>query len=160
MRELKERGIPILFEKEGINTLQVSSELLITLFSGLSQAESESISMNVKIGKRQSIKNGNVSFCYSSFLGYRKGADGKPEIVPEEAEIIKRIYAEYLAGASLSDIANGLIRDGILTPKGKNNWTTKGVLSILTNEKYKGDSTAAKDLHCGLHQQKVKKEYR
>lgn len=63
VRELKERGIPILFEKEGINTLQVSSELLITLFSGLSQAESESISMNVKIGKRQSIKNGNVPFC-------------------------------------------------------------------------------------------------
>ena len=71
-------------------------------------------------------------------------ADGKPEIVPEEAEIIKRIYAEYLAGASLSDIANGLIRDGILTPKGKNNWTTKGVLSILTNEKYKGDALLQK----------------
>ena len=61
VRELKERGIPIIFEKEGINTLQVSSELLISLFSGLSQAESESISMNVKLGKRQSIKNGNVS---------------------------------------------------------------------------------------------------
>ncbi|MBM6921704.1 recombinase family protein [Phocea massiliensis] len=144
VRELKERGIPILFEKEGINTLQVSSELLITLFSGLSQAESESISMNVKIGKRQSIKNGNVPFCYSSFLGYRKGADGKPEIVPEEAEIIKRIYAEYLAGTSLIDIAKGLMRDGILTPKGKTNWTTKGVLSILTNEKYKGDALLQK----------------
>lgn len=98
VRELKELGIPIIFEKEGINTLQVSSELLITLFSGLSQAESESISMNVKIGKRQSLKNGNVPFCYKSFLGYKKGADGKPEIVPEEAEIIKRIYSEYLSG--------------------------------------------------------------
>lgn len=62
--ELKEMGIPIIFEKEGINTLQVSSELLITLFSGLSQAESESISANVKIGKRQSLKNGNVPFSY------------------------------------------------------------------------------------------------
>ena len=58
VRELKDRGIPIIFEKEGINTMQVSSELLITLFSGLSQAESESISMNIKIGKRQSLKNG------------------------------------------------------------------------------------------------------
>lgn len=64
VRELKEMGIPIIFEKEGINTLQVSSELLITLFSGLSQAESESISANVKIGKRQSLKNGNVPFSY------------------------------------------------------------------------------------------------
>ena len=58
VRELKDHGIPIIFEKEGINTMQVSSELLITLFSGLSQAESESISMNIKIGKRQSLKNG------------------------------------------------------------------------------------------------------
>lgn len=144
VRELKERGIPILFEKEGINTLQVSSELLITLFSGLSQAESESISMNVKIGKRQSLKNGNVPFCYKSFLGYRKGADGKPEIVPEEADTIKRIYAEYLAGASLLEIAKSLMADGILTAKGKTKWTAKGILSILTNEKYKGDALLQK----------------
>lgn len=144
VRELKERGIPILFEKEGINTLQVSSELLITLFSGLSQAESESISMNVKIGKRQSLKNGNVPFCYKSFLGYRKGADGKPEIVPEEAEIIKRIYSEYLAGASLLEIAKSLMADGVLTAKGKTKWTAKGILSILTNEKYKGDALLQK----------------
>lgn len=144
VRELKERGIPILFEKEGINTLQVSSELLITLFSGLSQAESESISMNVKIGKRQSLKNGNVPFCYKSFLGYRKGADGKPEIVPEEAEIIRRIYSEYLAGASLLEIAKSLIADGVLTATGKTKWTAKGVLSILTNEKYKGDALLQK----------------
>ena len=144
VRELKERGIPILFEKEGINTLQVSSELLITLFSGLSQAESESISMNVKIGKLQSLKNGNVPFCYKSFLGYRKGADGKPEIVPEEADTIKRIYAEYLAGASLLEIAKSLMADGILTAKGKTKWTAKGILSILTNEKYKGDALLQK----------------
>ena len=144
VRELKERGIPILFEKEGINTLQVSSELLITLFSGLSQAESESISMNVKIGKRQSLKNGNVPFCYKSFLGYRKGADGKPEIVQEEAEIIRRIYSEYLAGASLLEIAKSLIADGVLTAKGKTKWTAKGILSILTNEKYKGDALLQK----------------
>jgi len=144
VRELKERGIPIIFEKEGINTLQVSSELLITLFSGLSQAESESISMNVKMGRRQSLKNGNVPFCYKSFLGYRKGADGKPEIVPEEAEIIRRIYKEYLAGASLLEIAKSLMADGILTARGKSKWTAKGVLSILTNEKYKGDALLQK----------------
>ena len=64
--------------------------------------------------------------------------------MPEEAEIIKRIYAEYLAGTSLIDIAKSLMRDGILTPKGKTNWTTKGVLSILTNEKYKGDALLQK----------------
>lgn len=144
VRELKELGIPIIFEKEGINTLQVSSELLITLFSGLSQAESESISMNVKIGKRQSLKNGNVPFCYKSFLGYKKGADGNPEIVPDEAKVIKRIYAEYLAGNSLINIAKSLTIDGIHTPRGKTQWTSKVVLSILTNEKYKGDALLQK----------------
>lgn len=144
VRELKELGIPIIFEKEGINTLQVSSELLITLFSGLSQAESESISMNVKIGKRQSLKNGNVPFCYKSFLGYKKGDDGKPEIVPDEAKVIKRIYTEYLAGNSLINIAKSLTVDGIHTPRGKTQWTSKVVLSILTNEKYKGDALLQK----------------
>ena len=144
VRELKERGIPIIFEKEGINTMQVSSELLITLFSGLSQAESESISMNIKIGKRQSLKNGNVPFCYKSFLGYRKGADGKPEIDEAQAVIIRRIFADYLAGLSLQRIANALTAEGILTPKGKSGWTSGGILSILTNEKYKGDALLQK----------------
>lgn len=157
VRELKELGIPIIFEKEGINTLQVSSELLITLFSGLSQAESESISMNVKIGKRQSLKNGNVPFCYKSFLGYKKGADGKPEIVPEEAKIITRIYTEYLAGKSLNDIAKSLITDGIYTPTGKTQWTSKVVLSILSNEKYKGDALLQKTYIVDCISKKMKK---
>lgn len=144
VRELKEMGIPIIFEKEGINTLQVSSELLITLFSGLSQAESESISMNVKLGKRQSLKNGNVPFSYKSFLGYRKGADGKPEIDEEQAVVIRRIFSEYLAGKSLLDIAKGLTADKILTARGKTNWSSARVQSILTNEKYKGDALLQK----------------
>lgn len=144
VRELKDRGIPIIFEKEGINTMQVSSELLITLFSGLSQAESESISMNIKMGKRQSLKNGNVPFCYKSFLGYRKGADGKPEIDEEQAVIIRRIFADYLTGMSLQGIANALTAEGIPTPRGKTTWTGSGILSILTNEKYKGDALLQK----------------
>ena len=144
VRELKERGIPIIFEKEGINTMQVSSELLITLFSGLSQAESESISMNIKIGKRQSLKNGNVPFCYKSFLGYRKGADGKPEIDEAQAVIVRRIFADYLTGMSLINIAKALTAEGILTPRGKTEWTAGGILSILTNEKYKGNALLQK----------------
>lgn len=157
VRELKELGIPIIFEKEGINTLQVSSELLITLFSGLSQAESESISMNVKIGKRQSLKNGNVPFCYKSFLGYKKGTDGKPEIVPEEAEIIKRIYSEYLSGKSLYEVAKSLMADNILTARGNKKWTSKGIESILKNEKYKGDALLQKTYIVDCISKKCKK---
>lgn len=157
VRELKELGIPIIFEKEGINTLQVSSELLITLFSGLSQAESESISMNVKIGKRQSLKNGNVPFCYKSFLGYQKGADGKPEIVPDEAKTVKRIFAEYLAGKSLNDIAKSLMSDGVLSPRGKTAWNSKVIMSILSNEKYKGDALLQKTYIADCISKKSKK---
>ena len=157
VRELKQKGIPIIFEKEGINTMQVSSELLISLFGGLSQAESESISMNVKMGKRHSLKNGNVSFCYSSFLGYKRGADGKPEIVPEEAEIVKRIYNEYLIGKTLKMIANGLTEDGILTPRKTTQWTGGVIKSILTNEKYKGDALLQKTFIVDCISKKAKK---
>ena len=157
VRELKERGIPIIFEKEGINTMQVSSELLISLFGGLSQAESESISMNVKMGIRHGLKNGKVNICYKHFLGYKKGSDGKPKIVPEEAEVVRRIYSEYLVGKSLTDIANGLMRDEIPTPAGKRQWTTKGLLSILTNEKYKGDALLQKTFIVDCISKKSKK---
>ncbi len=157
VRELKEMGIPIIFEKEGINTLQVSSELLLTLFSGLSQAESESISMNVKIGKRQSLKNGNVPFSYQSFLGYRKGADGKPEIDPEQAVTVRRIFFEYLAGKSLLDIAKGLTVDGIPTARGTVKWASNRILSILTNEKYKGDALLQKTYVADCISKKSKK---
>lgn len=157
VRELKEMGIPILFEKEGINTLQVSSELLITLFSGLSQAESESISANVRMGKRQSLKNGNVPFSYGSFLGYRKGTDGKPEIDEDQAVVVRRIFAEYLAGKSLKDIANGLTADGIPTARGKPRWSSERVLSILTNEKYKGDALLQKTFIADCISKRVKK---
>ena len=157
VRELKEKGIAVIFEKEGINTLQVSSELMLSLFGGLSQAESESISMNVKMGIRHNLKNGKVNLCYKSFLGYRKGEDGNPEIVPEEAKIIRRIFNEYLLGKSLNVIAQGLIDDGILTPRGKEKWTGGGVLSILKNEKYKGDALLQKTYIVDCISKKTKK---
>ena len=86
VRMLKARGVGVIFEKENINTLTESSEFLITLFSGFAQAESESLSSNIQLGIRMAMKEGKVNFHYRSMLGYRRGADGKPEIVPEEAE--------------------------------------------------------------------------
>lgn len=86
VRLLKANGIGVYFEKENINTLTESSEFLITLFSGFAQAESESLSKNVAWGKQKSAEAGKVTFQYKKMLGYRKGADGQPEIVPEEAK--------------------------------------------------------------------------
>ena len=98
VRMLKAHGIGVIFEKENINTLTESSEFLITLFSGFAQAESESLSKNIIWGKEESKKAGKVPFQYKKLLGYRKGLDGKPEIEPQEAETVRRIYRRYLDG--------------------------------------------------------------
>jgi len=101
IRELKALGIAIVFEKENINTLETDTEMMITMMSCFAQAESESISKNVAWGIRQSFKNGNVPIQYARLLGYKKGADGLPEIVPEEADIVREIFRRYLNGASI-----------------------------------------------------------
>lgn len=157
VRELKQLGIPIIFEKEGINTIQVSSELLLTLFGALSQAESESISMNVKLGIRQSLKNGNVRFSYKTFLGYRKGVDGQPEIVPEQADIVRRIYNDFLAGATYLEIAKRLTEEHVPTMGGGNRWFSERIKSILKNEKYKGDALLQKTYITDPISKRVKK---
>lgn len=157
VRELKQLGIPIIFEKEGINTIQVSSELLLTLFGALSQAESESISMNVKLGIRQSLKNGNVRFSYKTFLGYRNGADGQPEIVPEQADIVRRIYNDFLAGATYLEIAKRLTEEKVPTMGGGSRWFSERIKSILKNEKYKGDALLQKTYITDPISKRVKK---
>ena len=144
IRELKALGIAVVFEKENINTLETDTEMMLTIMSCFAQAESESISKNVSWGIRQSFKNGNVPMQYARLLGYRKGADGNAEIVPEEAEIVKEIYHSYLDGASLNQIADMLNNRG-LTTKGSNSAYRKEVVQrILTNEKYTGDALLQK----------------
>lgn len=143
-RMLKSLDIGIIFETQGLDTRKMSNEFMLTIFASMAQNESENISANVKWGRRKAFKNGSVHFAYKSFLGYSKGADGKPEIVPEEAEIIQRIYADFLSGTSLRDIAAGLMADDILTAKGKETWTPEVIKSVLRNEKYVGDALLQK----------------
>ena len=144
IRELKALGIPVIFEKEGLNTMHMSSEIYISMHGIFAQSESESLSGNVRWGKQKSAEKGNVAISYKNFLGYRKGADGKPEIVPEEAQTVRRIYDAFLAGDSISAIKDMLEASGALTPTGKTVWSTTTIQSILTNEKYKGDALLCK----------------
>ena len=144
VRVLKANGIGVIFEKENINTLTESSEFLITLFSGFAQAESESLSKNVRQGKQFGMKDGIVHFQYKKLLGYRRGENGQPEIVPEEAETIRRIYRRYLEGASEGEIKKELEADNIPTAAGLAGWSHRVVHSILTNEKYIGDALLQK----------------
>ena len=139
-RMLKAIGVDVFFEEEGIHSTQPGAEFYITIYGSIAQSESENISANVKFGKAQSAREGNVAFHYKNFLGYRKGEDGKPEIVPEEAETVRFIYESFLAGDSIGGIKVKLEERGILSPSGKLTWNHSTIVSILTNEKYTGDA--------------------
>ena len=143
-RMLRELKVDVYFEEQNLHSIDPSSEFYISIYGSVAQSESENISHNVAWGKARSAKDGNVFFAYKSFLGYRRGADGKPEIDPEQANTVRRIYDHFLAGNSLQQIANGLTADGIPTPMGRTVWQASVVQSILSNEKYKGDALLGK----------------
>ena len=145
VRKLKDKGVEVYFEKENIYTLDSKGELLITIMSSLAQEESRSISENTTWGQRKRIAKGIMSLGYSNFLGYKKGANpGDMEIVEEEAVVVRRIYNEFLAGKSPGMIAKGLTEDGIPTPARKTTWHPSTIISILHNEKYRGDAKLQK----------------
>lgn len=139
VRKLKEKGIGVYFEKENLDTMQESSEFVLTIMASLAEEESRSISNNIRWSIKKKFENGQVMMCTASFLGYTMDENGILQIVPEQAVIVKRIYGEFLDGYSLSEIANGLMRDGVLSPMGKTTWHPTTIKSILQNEKYKGD---------------------
>lgn len=139
VRMLKSWSIRIIFEKENIDTANMNSEMILTCLSSFAQAESESISGNVTKGIRMGYRQGRFVFRYDRFLGYRKGADGKPEIVPEQAEIVRQIAQSYLNGNSLREIKRFLEDRNIPSPGGTRIWRKTTILSILQNEKYMGD---------------------
>lgn len=138
IRKLKEKGVEVYFEKENIYTFDGKGELLLTIMSSLAQEESRSISENVTWGQRKRFADGKVNLPYKQFLGYRKGADGFPEVVQEEAVIVRRIYTRFMEGLTPGAIAKELTADEIPTPSRKQRWQTSTVESILQNEKYKG----------------------
>jgi site-specific DNA recombinase len=156
IRKLKDNGVEVYFEKEAIRSFDGKGELLLTIMSSLAQEESRSISDNVTWGQRKRFADGKVSMSFSQFLGYRKGEDGKPEIVPEEAETVRLIYKMFVNGKSVNHIARHLTKCGIPTPRGKTNWQCSTVESILTNEKYKGDAILQKKFTVDFLNKKMK----
>ena len=139
IRALRELGIAVIFEKENINTLEADSEILITMLGAFAQAESESISANVRWGKRQAMREGKTIIQYNRLYAYEKGEDGKPKIIQEQADVVRSIYDQYLSGASLRMIKDRLEAEQIPNVTGGSQWTITAIRSILTNEKYCGD---------------------
>ena len=144
IRQLKDKNIPIYFEKESINTMDAKGEVLITIMASLAQQESQSLSQNVKLGLQYRYQQGEIQVNCNRFLGFTKDENKRLIVVPEEAETIKRIYREYLEGASMLKIKRGLEADGILNGAGNEKWHTSNINQILRNEKYIGDALLQK----------------
>lgn len=144
IRELKEMNIPVFFEKENINTMDAKGEVLITIMASLAQQESESLSQNVKLGMQYRFQQGKIMVNTTCFLGYDKDDKGNLVINPKQAEVVKRIFREYLEGKSILAICRGLERDKIKTSRGNSRWHDSSVRKILENEKYMGDALLQK----------------
>ena len=157
IRLLKSLGVVIEFEKEGLSTGDLGSEIYLTWFSAFAQAESESLSQNVTMGKRRLFKEGKCPFQYKNFIGYRRGPDGQPEIDPEGAKTIEHIFYGFLTGKTPAQLKTELEEMHILSPSGKTTWSKATIQNILRNEKYAGDVLLQKTFTADFLTKKVKK---
>ncbi|HEO2300968.1 TPA: recombinase family protein [Streptococcus agalactiae] len=144
VRQLKEVGVEIYFEKENIWTLDSKGELLITIMSSLAQEESRSISENVTWGLRKQFAEGKVHFPYTNVLGFKAGEDGAIVVDQDEAKTVRYIFQQALIGKSPYHIAKDLTEQVIPSPSGKSHWNATTIKRMLRNEKYKGDALLQK----------------
>lgn len=147
IRELRDLGIGIYFESENIDTLTPGGEVLITILAAMAEQESRTMSTNIKWSYQKKFQQGEVILNTGLMLGYTKvgtGNDAEYIINEEEAEIVRRIYREYLAGVTVTRIAKALEDDGIPTKLGKKHWSVSVIQSILSNEKYTGNAVLGK----------------
>lgn len=144
VRFLKSLGVAVYFERENINTMDAESELILSVLSSIAQEESRSISENIRWSVQKRFRQGKVRVTTSRFLGYDSDEKGELVINPAEAEIVKRIFREYIAGNSIREIKKGLEGDGVKTATGLAKWPEATLRGILTNEKYYGDALLQK----------------
>ncbi len=135
VRELKSFGVDVFFEEQNIHTLSGEGELILTILAAFAEEESLSVSENCKWRVRKNFGEGKP-WCYTT-LGYRQ-RDGRLVIVPEEADVVRRIYREYLSGMGAIAIADGLNADGLTSRPGKL-FGHNSILRILRNYTYTGN---------------------
>ncbi len=138
-RKLKNLGIPIIFEKESINTMEASGELMFTILSSLAQEESRNISENTAWGIRSKFQRGIPHLNTEALLGFDKDADGNLVINEEQAATVRRVYRDFLEGWTPSEISRRLNAEGVPGVHGKANWHPCTIERMLQNEKHVGD---------------------
>lgn len=138
VRELKSIGVGVCFEEQNIDTSDMSGELLTSVFAGIAQKESESISGNMRWSYKRRMESGTYVPTTLPYGYVRK--NGAIQVDPERAEVVRGIFADYLAGKSSEDIAAGLSEARVSCRYGGTQWNPTAVRYILTNEKYTGNS--------------------
>ena len=138
VRELKDLGVTVAFEKERINTAVMSNEMFLSMMSAFAQEESISISKNMRKGAVMRMQNGTFRLSQIPY-GYRCDQNGKLIICEEEASIVRRVYDSFLQGEGVSQIACQLMKEGVPKRNGNPVWSRYGILYILRNERYMGD---------------------
>ena len=146
VRKLKALGIGISFEKEGLDTLDGTGEVILTILASIAQQESASISQNIRLGIQYRFQQGIPKVNVSRFLGYDKDKKGQLVINEAQAVVVRRIYRDLLDGFSVDMVAADLRREGIPSGSGCTKWPCSSVKYVLTNEKYVGDLLLQKTL--------------
>ena len=132
-------GVDVFFEKENIWLHDRQMQILLTAYMSYAQAESESMSKNIKWGISKGFQNGKSGYADFTCFGYRRGSDGSLEIIEPEADIVRKIFELRASGRSLNEISNWLYDEHIPSPTGKGRWSRETISKILKNEKYTGD---------------------
>ena len=137
IRKLKQMNVGIYIELGEIFTMK-TPDSVIDLYAAFAQAESQTRSESIKFGIQNRMRSGRTILNHRQFLGYTKGPDGVLQIVPEEAEIVQKIFDLYIQGNGVRKIKKYLESHGIKTVTGKTEWSTSTIDRMLSNEKYVG----------------------
>ena len=152
-------GVDVFFEKENIWLHDRQMQILLTAYMSYAQAESESMSQNIKWGISKGFQSGKSGYADFTCFGYRRGNDGSLEINEPEADIVRKIFELRVSGRSLNEISQWLFDEHIPSPTGKERWSRETISKILKNEKYAGDvvfqKTFVRDVFTGRQDKNV-----
>lgn len=154
INDLNLHNVEVFFEKENISSLDPNIEVVMSLYSGVAEEESRSISENVKWGIKKRFEKGIHHMNTSVILGYTKDSEGNVIIDEKQAIIVRTIYDLYINGLGTRKIKEHLESQDYLTAKGNITWNKSTIMSILKNEKYMGDALLQKTFKPTYHSQK------
>src|SRR5699024_7034470 len=137
-RLLKELRVRVIFDQENIDTASDDSELMLTIYESLAQAENESRSQNIKLGHRYRAMDGTSKLYNRKCYGYEHDDDGQLIINEEQAVVVRQIFDWYLEGNSIVGLKKILQANNIPSPRGKEKWSKRALETMLSNEKYIG----------------------